>query len=98
MLYLVAFCRRPETASNGISDRFVRLIVPDTRMKCCYPRLDRSPEIRPEVIVAACSTFSNFDKCRPETAGAISGVVVDWVGTDSPAKFGAHRLNGGRNI
>ena len=59
--YLVAFCSRPEGASDVISSRFVRLAVPNKPVKCCDPCLNRSPKIRPEA-VGGCSfeSFSNF--------------------------------------
>ena len=41
--------------------------------------------------------FSNFDKCPPEAArDVVSGVAVNYVGMDVPAKFGDARLNSGR--
>ena len=43
--------------------------------------------------------LSKLDKCRPEACGdVISGMVLDYVGTDVPAGLGDSRLNSGRNI
>ena len=45
------------------------------------------------------SPFPNLDKCRPEAGGdVISGVTLDYVGTDVPAGLGDSRLNSGRTI
>ena len=48
--YLITVCSRLEAASDVISDRFVRLAVPDKCLKFRDPRLNRSPEIRPEAV------------------------------------------------
>ena len=42
MQNLIAFCSRPETASDVMSGRFMGLIVHDKRAKFRYPRLNRS--------------------------------------------------------
>ena len=43
--------------------------------------------------------FSSLDKCRPEAGGdIISGMALDYVGTDVPAGFDDSRLNSGRII
>ena len=43
--------------------------------------------------------FSNIDICRPEAdGGVISGVALDYVGTDVCAGFGVSRLNSGRIV
>ena len=48
--YLIAFCSRPEAASDVISGRFVRPIVPDKYIKFGYPRLNNSREMPPEAV------------------------------------------------
>ena len=48
---------------------------------------------------AAFSAIFEPDKCRPEASGdVISGVAVEYVGTDVHGSFGDYRLNGGRII
>ena len=48
---------------------------------------------------AAFSAVLNFDKCRLEAAGdAISGMALDYFGTDDPPGFRDSRLNNGRII
>ena len=43
--------------------------------------------------------FSNFDECRSEAAGdVISGMTLDYVGTDVSASLGDCRLNSARII
>ena len=43
--------------------------------------------------------FSNCDKYRPEAAGdVISGLALDYVGADVPARLGDFKLNSGRTI
>ena len=43
--------------------------------------------------------FSNIDKCGPEAAGdVISGMALDYVGTDVPASFGDSWLTSGKPI
>ena len=92
---LCLFCSRPEAASDVVSDRFMRLAVPDKWLKFRDRRLNRVPEIRPKPSDAAFSTvFSNFHKCRPEVAGdVISGNAVELVCVDVCAKCGDSRLN-----
>ena len=48
--YLIAFCSRPEAASEVISSKFVGLTVADKCVKFGDPRLSRSPEILPEAV------------------------------------------------
>ena len=50
VLYLIALCNRPETASEVVSGRFVCSIVPDKCVKFRDPRLNRSREIPPGAI------------------------------------------------
>ena len=45
MQYLVAFCSRPEAASDVMSSHFVRLIVPNKCVKMFDPCLNSSQEI-----------------------------------------------------
>ena len=75
----IAFVSGPETASDVISGRFVRLTVPNKFVKFRDPRLNRSPEIRPEAVRGGILTaFVNLHKCRPEVAGdVIFGVTVE---------------------
>ena len=52
---------------------------------------------KPELAFSAVS--SNFEKCRPEEAGdVISGMALDYVGMDVPAKLGNSRSNGSGDI
>ena len=48
--YLVTFCSRPEAVSDFITGTFVGLAVPVKCVEFLDPRLNRSPEIRPEAI------------------------------------------------
>ena len=48
--YSLPFCSRLETASDVMSRRVVRLIVPDKAVKFRDPRLNRSRESRPKVV------------------------------------------------
>ena len=48
--YLIAFCGRPDIASDVVSCRFVRLIVQDKLIKFRNPGLNLSREIPPEAI------------------------------------------------
>ena len=81
VLYLVAFCSRPEAAGDVISGRFVRTIVSDCLRYEGYPL---SPGIRPEAVRCGIfDRFSNFDKCQPKVScDFISSVAVDWVGVN----------------
>ena len=47
--YLIAFCSRQQTASDLISGKFVRLIVPDKYVEFGDPRLNHSQEKPSEV-------------------------------------------------
>ena len=60
----------------------------------------RATKFRPKAVGGGIfSSFSNFDKCRPEIDGdVISRVVVDHIGVDLRAKFGDSGLNSGRII
>ena len=82
MQYLVAFCSRPQAASDVLSGRWGRLIVPD---KCVVRfgdlRLNRSGEIRPESVGPSKTAFPQIfrDNFRPEVASDIfSCFAVDW--------------------
>ena len=100
MLYLVAFCSRPEAAGDVISGRFVRPIVSDKSVKLCYPRLNCSPEIQQEAAGGGIfDRFSNFDKCKRDVAGDfVSSMAVGQVGVNVAAKFGDYMLSNGRII
>ena len=50
---LIAFCSRLEAASDVISGRFMRPIVPDKNVKFCDPRLNYSGKIRCETIAGS---------------------------------------------
>ena len=96
MHYLIAFCSRPEAASDKISDKFVRPTLLDKHAKFRDHHLNRSPEIRPEVVGGGIvhRFFGNFHKCRPEVAGDVrSGLTVESVGMNVLAKCGDSRLN-----
>ena len=69
---LIAFCSRPEAASDVMSGRFVRPIVLDKCVKFCDPCLNRSREIPPEAVGG--SIFDSFyrDNFRLE---AVSDVI-----------------------
>ena len=60
----------------------------------------RATNIRPNAVAGGIfGRFVNFDKCRSEVAGdVISGLAVDYVGTDVRATFGESGLNSGRII
>ena len=77
--YLIAFCSRPEAASDVISGRFVRLAVPDKYVKFHGRRLNRSREIPPNAVGCGIyDRFLNFDKCQREiVSDVISGVDVE---------------------
>ena len=49
--YFIAFCSRLETASDVVSSKFVRPIIPDKPVKFRDPHLNRSRYIPPEIIV-----------------------------------------------
>ena len=49
--YLIAFCSRPEAASDAMSSSIVGLIAPDKYVKYRDPCLNCSGEIRPNVII-----------------------------------------------
>ena len=95
--YSIALCRRPEVASRIISAVCMWPTINHKVEKCGDPRLSRSGEIRLKAV--GCSIFgrfSNFDKCRPETAGdVISSVALAFVGLDVRAKLRDSRLNNG---
>ena len=77
----IAFCSRPKTASDVLSIKFMRPIVPDKCAKFGDPRLSRSAEIQ---IEGGISTVFR-DDFRPEVdRDVISSAVVDglvWVCT-----------------
>ena len=91
--YLIAFCSRPDEASDVISGSFVMLTVPTI----VYKPLS---EIRAKAIGGGIlDSFSNFDKCRSEVAGdVISSVAIEYVGMDIHVKFCDSRLNNGQTI
>ena len=70
--YVIALCSQSEATSDVISDRFVRMYVPNKCVKFRDPRLKRSPEIRSDA--ARGDSFSNIHKCQQSI---VSGVVVD---------------------
>ena len=75
--YLIAFLSRLETVSDIIFGRFVRPAIPDMSVKFRDPRLNRSPEIRPEAIGGGIfDRFSTLRKCRPEAAGDVMSCPV----------------------
>ena len=100
MQYLFTFCSRPEEVSDVISFRFLGLSVPQKCVKFRDTRSNHSGESLPKAV--ACGIFgrsSNFDKCQPEVAGnVISGVAVDFVGSDVRAKCSVSRLENDRII
>ena len=72
-------------------------IIDDKRIKFRDPRLNRSREIPPEVVIFG--RFSNNDNFRLEVAiDVISGAVVDPSGKKVRVKFGDSRLNYSRDI
>ena len=78
MQYLIAFCSRPEAASDVISSHFVELIVSDEFVKFGDPCLNRFGEIRPEAIEGG--IFDIFrDNIRPEVVIQF-GCKVGWYG------------------
>ena len=92
MQYLIAFCTRPEIASDVIASRFVRPIVRDKRVKCCDPRLNRCRAI-PTEAVGGFNRFLNFDNYQPEASSdVISSTAVQYVGIYVRVKFGDSRL------
>ena len=92
---------QPTGSTNDvIFGQSVRPMVPNKRVKFCFPRLNRSPEILPGTIKGGpFDYFSNIYKCRPDVAGdVISGVAVACVGIVIRAKFCHSTLNKGRII
>ena len=77
--YLIAFCSRPEAASDVLSGRFVSPIVPDKCEKFSDPHLNHSGAIPPEAVAGGIfGRFSNFNKCRSEVSGdVILGKAVE---------------------
>ena len=88
MQYLIAFCSRPETASDVIPGAFVGLAIPDKAVRCLDRRLNRSREIPREAVGGG--IFDGFfrDDFRPEVVSdVISDVATEHVGVDVPVKL-----------
>ena len=93
--YSIAFCSRPETASDVITDRFVRPIVLDKYVKCRDLCFNHSREIAPETVGSG--IFDSFFAIRPEVvSGVIYGAAIGWVGMNILVKFGDCRSNRSR--
>ena len=76
--HLIAFCSRPEAASDIIFGASVGLIVPNKPVKFRDPRLNRFREIPPEAVGSG--IFNSFfcDNVRLEVdSDVISGVAVE---------------------
>ena len=94
--YLIAYCSRPEAASDAKSGRFVRLLVPDQCVKSCYPRLSLKRFLRNSIQSHRRRNFrrSYRDNVRPKVvSNVISGVAVERAGIDVSIKFGDYRSN-----
>ena len=91
--YFIAFCSRPEAASDMSSGRFVRLAVVDKCVNFHDPHLNCSREIAPEAV--ACGNFdrfSNVDNFRPEVASdVIFGAIAKPTGMKVHEKLGDSR-------
>ena len=89
--YLIAFCSRPETASDFISGKYV---------KFRDPGLNRSREIPPETVIGDIfDRFFNFDNCQLVVASdIISGDFVYPDGLKLLVKFDGSWLNLSRDI
>ena len=80
--YLIAFCSREEAASDVVSGRFVRLIVPDEGAEFCDPHFNRSGELQFEAIEGGIFDCIFRDNFRPKVAGdSISRVAAEWMST-----------------
>ena len=67
--------------------------------RCQYSSFEKFEDAFDTVLDLMQTKPSNFDKCRPEEAGDVmSGVALDYVGTDVRASFSGPRLNNGRII
>ena len=91
--YEIAFCSRPEAASDVISGTFVSPIIRDKHVKFRDPCLNRSPEIQPEAV--GCGIFDGFFAITSDQKQLviISSEAVEWVGVDVRVKFGDSRSN-----
>ena len=91
----MAFCSRPETASDVVWP-----IVRDTPVKFRDPRLNHSREIRPKAVGGGIfNRFLNVDNFQPEeVSDIISGVVVELRGMDIQVKLLDSRSNRSRDI
>ena len=98
--YKIAFCNRPETASDVISGMFVRLIVHNKRVKFRGPRFNRSRESPPEAVGGVIfGRLSNVDNFRPEVVRyVISGVIVYPTSMDVPIKLDDSNSKHSRDI
>ena len=90
--YLIAFWSRPEET------RFVMPVVPDSRVKFGYPRLNLSREIHLQPPEAAFSTVFRGNFWPEVGIGVMSGAVVDPTGTKGRVQFGDSRSNRSRDI
>ena len=76
MQYLIAFCSRPEAASDVISGVLVGPIVSDKQMLFRDHRLDRTREIPSEaieggILAAFCDNFRLKEVCDVKSGVAI---------------------------
>ena len=72
MQHLIAFCSRPDRASDVISDRFVGQNVRNEPLKFCDDRLNRSRDIPLEAVGGVIfDRSSNVDNVRPEVASDV---------------------------
>ena len=97
--YFVAFCCRPEAASDVMSSSFVGAIIRDKDAKFRDPYLNRSRQIPPEAVGRG--SFDDFVRDNfPSKVGSdvLSGVAVESVGTDVLVKLCDSRSNHSRDI
>ena len=95
MQYLIAFCSRPEAASDAISGKFMGPIVLDKRVKFDCHRKNGSREISPEGVGGGIFDVFFRHNFRPE-AGSVTSSPV-WL-CEGSCKFCDCRSNRSRDI
>ena len=89
----------------GLGETLRRFIL----KRCWYSSLEKFEDVFDTTLdliqtklsdVAFSAVFEpNLEKCRPEAAGdVISGMALEYVGTDVPVTFADYRLKSGRII
>ena len=96
MHYLIAFCSRPEAASDVNSGKFVGPIFPDEPAKFRNPCLNYSREI--PIVGDIFDSFFRYNFPPEVNSDVMSGVAVEHVDMYVPVKFGESRPNGSRDI